>query len=78
MLEAPTGGQDPPRFTPRERELLEMLVEGVGISAATENLGISLHTTRTHVKHLHAKTGTHRLDELVAWAHRYPQCWQTA
>jgi DNA-binding NarL/FixJ family response regulator len=46
-----------PPFTPREREVLELLAEGLGVSSIARKLYISESTTKTHVSKLYDKLG---------------------
>ncbi|HEX2362498.1 MAG TPA: response regulator transcription factor [Jiangellaceae bacterium] len=46
-----------PPFTRREREVLELLAEGLGISSIARRLYISESTTKTHVSKLYDKLG---------------------
>lgn len=45
------------RLTPREREVLSMLGEGLEASAVAARLGISVTTVRTHIRHILATLG---------------------
>jgi DNA-binding CsgD family transcriptional regulator len=47
----------PIHLTPREREVLVLLATGASNPAIAQQLGISPHTARTHVKNLRAKLG---------------------
>lgn len=60
----------PPALTAREREVLELLSEGLDAGAISRALSISVHTTRGHVKALLAKTGSRSQLEAVAAARR--------
>jgi DNA-binding NarL/FixJ family response regulator len=51
---AGSAGQDP-LLTPREREILERLVEGLSLKEIAARLDVSYHTIDTHVRHLYAK-----------------------
>lgn len=73
----PVSG-DAREITRRERELLVGLVAGLGIRGSADRLVITMATTRTHIKHLHMKTQTHSLDQLVAWAYQHPGAWKVA
>jgi len=42
-------------LTPREREILELLVEGFRYREIGERLGITLDTVRTHIRHIYEK-----------------------
>lgn len=70
---APTGGppaEAPLVLTAREREVLELLAEGLDAAAIARALSISLHTARGHVKALLAKTGARSQLGAVATARR--------
>jgi DNA-binding NarL/FixJ family response regulator len=58
------------QLTPRERELLQLLAEGLNDAAMAERLGISPKTVRNHMVNLLDKLGVHsRLQALVLAAH---------
>ena len=57
-------------LTPREREILGMLAEGLAIAEISRRLYISPVTVRNHVQHLIAKLGLHSQLEAVAYAYR--------
>lgn len=46
-------------LTPREREVLELLVTGASREALAENLGISVNTVRTHIQNILGRLGVH-------------------
>lgn len=52
-------------LTPREQELMQMLVMGKTRSKIAEELVISEETVKTHVKHIYEKLDVHSLRELV-------------
>jgi DNA-binding CsgD family transcriptional regulator/PAS domain-containing protein len=52
-------------LTPAERAVALEILDGCGLKAAAERLGISIATARTHLSHIFAKTGTHRQAQLV-------------
>ena len=56
------------RLTPREREILDLLGEGLGNQAIAERLTVSLNTVRTHVQTVLAKLGAHSKLEAVTIA----------
>ena len=56
------------RLTPREREVLGYLVEGIGRREAAERMHLSAHTVRSHLQNLMAKLGVHTTLEAVAVA----------
>jgi len=52
-------------LSPREQEVLQLLGQGHTTAAMAEELGISPHTIRDHLKHLYRKTGTKGRSELL-------------
>ena len=52
-MNAPTG----PKLSPREREVLELLVDGLAISQIARRLYISESTAKTHVANIYEKLG---------------------
>lgn len=57
-----------PSLSPRRREVLRCLVEGLSHGEVAERLRVSLSTVRTHVRDMCRLTGTHSTPELVALA----------
>lgn len=51
-------------LSPREQEVLQLLGRGLTTTAMADELGISPHTIRDHLKHLYRKTGTKGRNEL--------------
>ena len=56
------------RLSPREREVLQELVDGKSHESAADDLYISHHTFRTHVKNILTKLGAHSSIEAVSIA----------
>jgi DNA-binding CsgD family transcriptional regulator len=52
-------------LSPREQEVLRLLGRGLTTAAMAEELSISPHTVRDHLKHLYRKTGTKGRSELL-------------
>jgi len=52
-------------LSPREEEVLYLLGRGMTTAAIAEELGISPHTVRDHLKHLYSKTKTKGRSELL-------------
>ncbi len=52
-------------LSPREQEVLNLLDRGLTTGAMADELGISPHTVRDHLKHLYRKTGTKGRSELL-------------
>ena len=51
-------------LSPREQEVLQLLDRGLTTVEMADELGISPHTIRDHLKHLYRKTGTKGRNEL--------------
>jgi DNA-binding NarL/FixJ family response regulator len=64
----PTGA--PEVLTPREREVLALLAEGLSNKAIADRLDISEHTAKFHVNAVLAKLGVQRRTEAVVRAAR--------
>jgi DNA-binding NarL/FixJ family response regulator len=64
----PTGAAS--RLTPRERDVLGLLAEGLGTDAIARRLYISPKTVGTHVQRILAKLDMHSRAEAVAFAYR--------
>lgn len=50
---SPTG----PQLSPREREVLQLLADGLGVAQISKRLFISESTTKTHISKLYEKLG---------------------
>lgn len=59
-----------PEFTPREREILGLVCEGLSNDEIARRLFVATTTVKTHVKSLLTKTGSRGRVELVIWATR--------
>jgi len=59
---------EPVALSPRERELLALLVEGLTAKEIADRLGVSIHTTGSHTKNLFFKLGVHSRAAAVARA----------
>lgn len=59
--------QDGPHLSPRERQVLDLLADGLGVSAISATLYISESTTKTHISRLYDKLGAaNRAQALMA------------
>jgi DNA-binding CsgD family transcriptional regulator len=62
------AAQDPPRLTPRERELVTLLAGGLTNRQIGRELGIAEGTVRKHLEHVYARLGvTNRVAALAAY-----------
>ncbi len=65
------GGSARAALTPREQEVLTLLGEGLDVAVISRRLGISLSTSRGHVKSLLVKLGSHsQLEAVVEAVHQ--------
>jgi two-component system nitrate/nitrite response regulator NarL len=72
----PPGRQDDAHrlaafLTARERECLQLLVEGLDTAGIAIKLGVSAATVRTHIQSLMTKLGVHSRLEAASYAVRY-------
>jgi DNA-binding CsgD family transcriptional regulator len=58
-------------LTTREREILKLLAEGLGVRVIARLMRISMVTVRNHVQHIEAKLSVHSHAEAVAYAYRH-------
>ena len=64
------GGDLLAGLTPREREVLQCMVDGLGRTEIAGRLGLSANTVRTHTQNLLAKLGLHSALEAITLAMR--------
>jgi DNA-binding NarL/FixJ family response regulator len=64
------GGEAQQQLTERERQVLDLVAEGLSNAAIAERLVVSVHTVRNHVANLSAKLGAHSKLEALAIAVR--------
>jgi two-component system, NarL family, nitrate/nitrite response regulator NarL len=67
---SPTGTDDLDGLTERERQVLELLADGMTNKAIALRLGISDHTVKFHVGAILSKLGAESRTEAVTLAHR--------
>ena len=53
------------RLSPRERDVLEHLLDGHRVSSISQRLEVSEHTVRNHLKSMFRKLGVHSQPELI-------------
>jgi len=66
------GAEAPPheRLTPREREVLLLLVDGRTVSEIAAEIDLGLSTVSNHLRHIKDKLGVRTNAEIVGYAHR--------
>lgn len=66
-------GEDPGdsvRMTPREREVISLISEGLSNKAMAKALGISIHTVKSHLRNIMEKLTLHSRLEIAAFSFR--------
>lgn len=53
-------------LSPREQEVFVLFAQGYSANHIADNLTVSPHTVKTHIKRIYAKLGVHSKDELIA------------
>ncbi len=64
------SGEQAVELTPREKEILELMAEGLSNQVMAERLGISINTVRNHIQNVLAKLDVHSKLEAVSTAVR--------
>jgi two-component system response regulator NreC len=64
------GGRSVDALSPKEREVLRLIAEGLNNREAAERLDVSIHTVETHRKRVMEKLDLHSTAELVRYAIR--------
>jgi len=59
------------RLSPRQREVLQLMCDGLAAPAIADRLGVSVHTVAAHRASMMRALGIHRAAELVAYAIRH-------
>ena len=57
-------------MTPREREVIDLISEGLGNKMIAARLHISVHTVKSHVRNIMEKLALHTRLQIAAYAHR--------
>ena len=55
-------------FSSREKEIIRLVTQAKGRKKIADELNLSIHTVDTHLRHIHIKSNTHSLTELIVWA----------
>lgn len=55
-------------LTPRERDILGLMCQGLADKEIARTLGVSPHTVRNHVAAIYARIGVHRRGAAIIWA----------
>ena len=65
------GEDEVSRLTGREKEVLQLLAEGISLASIGKRLLISLTTVRNHMQHIQKRLGVHSQTAAVAYAYRH-------
>jgi len=57
-------------LTPKEKEVLKFLADGLSYKMIADKLGVSYSTVNTHIKHIYEKLHISSLGEAVAWYYK--------
>lgn len=68
--QSPVAGISTASLAPREREVLQLIAEGMTSGEVANMLNLSVHTVDTHRKNIMKKTGIHSVAELTKFALR--------
>lgn len=68
VLRGKGAGSGGSGLSPREIEVLRLLIDGVRVTDIADRLGVSLKTASTFKTRIHQKTGCHTLDQLIGFA----------
>ena len=63
-----TSAKEDYRLTPKEKEVLKYLSDGLSYKMVADKLGISYYTVNSHIKKIYEKLHVHSLGEAVAVA----------
>jgi DNA-binding NarL/FixJ family response regulator len=64
------GALDAVRMTPREREVINLIAEGLSNKEIAGDLGIATHTVKSHVRNVMEKLTLHTRLQIAAFAHK--------
>lgn len=56
------------KLSTREITIIKLVAQAKCRKHIAEELNLSIHTVDTHLRHIHLKTNTHSLPELMRWA----------
>ena len=70
MLRRLPGAADAVRMTPREREIMTLIAEGLSNKAMAHRLGVAEDTVKCHVHNILEKLALHSRLEIAAHMHK--------
>ena len=71
-LRGKSTAEGPPhsRLSPREHEVLQLVVAGRSVSEIAAELDLGMSTVSNHLRHIKDKLGVHTTGEIIGYAHR--------
>ena len=57
------------KMTPREQEVIDCIARGLSNQKIADELTISVHTVKSHVRNIMEKLALHSRLQIAAWAH---------
>ena len=60
------------KLTGKEKEIVKLIRDGKSYKKIEDILKIKESTLNTHISHIHLKTHTHSIGELILWALKNP------
>ncbi len=70
MAKGRAGALDSVRLTPREREVMDLIAEGLSNKEIAGRLAIATHTVKSHVRNIMEKLTLHTRLQIAAFSHR--------
>jgi two-component system nitrate/nitrite response regulator NarL len=70
VARAGSGMDTDVQVTPREREVIDLIAEGLSNKAIATRLGISTHTVKSHVRNILEKLALHSRLQVAAFMHQ--------
>jgi len=61
----------PIRLTPREQQVLILLIQGRDYRTVSDRLGITINTVKFHIRHIYDKFGVKNRQELLTWLEQH-------
>jgi DNA-binding CsgD family transcriptional regulator len=52
----------------REKAIIQLVAQAKCRKTIASEMNLSIHTVDTHLRHIHLKTNTHTVSELLLWA----------
>jgi LuxR family transcriptional regulator, maltose regulon positive regulatory protein len=56
------------KLSKKEKAIIQLITQGKCRKNIADELHSSVHTIDTHLRHIHLKTRTHSLTQLIVWA----------